>query len=383
MSIWRKVILSVVGLSLGWLLGCGSSSGSTGQGTMSVHLVDGPISGYQEVNLDIQAVEIAGEGGWITLGRPNRVLNLLDLVGGVEETLVAGSTLPAGHYGQMRLLLGPANTLKLADGTVQPLKVPSGLQSGVKLVVSFEVAPGTTKDVWIDFDAAHSIQVVQAGASGQYLLRPTVRAYDKVATGSIAGRLTDASSAAGLPGVQVFAETLDMGGAPRIVRSTVTDLAGSYTLDLLPVGATYFVVSQPQVGSGPTSYGAKASDALALTATTPVLLYSGAFAADAAVGAVGGSLLPVAGDTQSDRVNLLQSLATPASGEHTFIVRTTMAAVGVGAESYTFTAVPAGAYSLQAVRTTLNADGTTTSVASSLQPAQVAAGATTTVNLWF
>jgi len=383
MSNWRKVILSVIGLSLGWLFSCGGNSSPMGQGTMSVHLVDGPISGYQEINLNIQSVEIAGDNGWITLGRPNRTLNLLDLVGGVDETLVAGSTLLAGHYGQMRLILGPGNTVKLSDGTVQPLKVPSGLQSGVKLVVSFDVAPGTTKDVWIDFDAAHSIQVVQAGASGQYLLRPTVWAYDKVATGSISGRLTDAATSVGLPGATVYAETLDMTGAARIVRSTVTDLAGNYTLDLLPVETTYFVVSQPQTGTLPTSYDAKASDALALTTATPVLMYSGSFSVDAAVGNVGGSLLPVAGDTQSDQVDLLQSLSTPSSGDHTFIVRTAMATVTLATESYGFTAVPAGTFSVQAIRTTLNADGTTSRVASSLQPALVTAGATTTANLGF
>jgi hypothetical protein len=90
--------------------------------------------------------------------------------------------------------LGSGNTVNLADGTVEPLKVPSGMQSGIELIVNFDVAPGTTKDVWIDFDAAHSIQVVMAGMSGQYLLRPTCWAFDKTATGSIHGTLTDAAT---------------------------------------------------------------------------------------------------------------------------------------------------------------------------------------------
>ena len=385
---WRTALLlaATLAVTLGGMLtlGCGgSSSGSgSGTGTMTVHLVDGPISGYQEINVNIQTVEIAGNGGWITLGTPHKTLNLLSLVGGVDETLAAGATLPAGHYGQMRLILGAGNTVKLADGTVHDLTVPSGLQTGIKLIVNFDVAAGTTKDVWIDFDAAHSIQVVQAGMSGQYLLRPTVRACDRLVTGSIHGTLTDAATSVALPGVLVHAETLDGSGHAVLARSTVTDAAGAYTLDLLPVGATYFVVSQPVTGAAPTlkAYDAKASDGLALTAMTPVFTYSAAFTANAALGGVAGGLTPVATSNQSDRVDLLQSLTTP-SGSHTFIVQTTMATVGTAAETYGFTAVPAGAYSVQALRFTANADGTTTQSASTVQTATVASGATVTVNL--
>ncbi len=93
-----------------------------------------------------------------------------------------------------------------------------------------------------------------------------------------------------------------------------------------------------------------------------------------------GGLTPVATSSQSDRVNLLQSLTTP-SGSHAFIVQTTMATVGTAVETYGFTAVPVGAYSVQALRFTANADGTTTQSASTVQTATVASGATVTVNL--
>lgn len=381
MNRWRGITIVVLAtLGLAFLTACGGSSGSS-TGTMNVHLVDGPITGYQEVNVHIQSVEISGNGGWTTLGTPDKTYNLLSLTGGVSEMLAAGTTLPAGHYQQMRLILGAGNTVKLADGSVQPLTVPSGLQSGVKLIVSFDVAAGTTKDVWIDFDAAHSIQVVQAGASNQYLLRPTVWAYDKIVTGSISGKLTDAATSTGLAGAVVYAETLDTTGKARIARSTVTDAAGAYTLDLLPVGATYYVVSQPVLGTTtPKAYDAKASDGYALSATTPVFTYSAAFTADAATGGVSGGLTPVATGSQSDAVNLLQTLAT-GSGSFAFIVDSGMATVGTSTETYGFATVPAGAYSVQAVRSTFNADGSITVTTSTVQPATVTAGLTVTVNL--
>lgn len=381
MRTWHGVVTVAAGLGLALLMACGGSSSSGSAGAMNVHLVDGPISGYQEINVDIQSVEISGSQGWITLGTPNRTINLLNLTGGVSETLASGATLPAGHYQQMRLILGSGSTVKLSDGTVQPLKVPSGMQTGIKLIVSFDVAAGTTSDVWIDFDAAHSIQVVQAGASGQYLLRPTVRAFDRTVTGSIHGTLTDGATAAGLPGAMVYAETLDSSGHAAIVRSTVTDVNGAYTLDLLPVGATYYVVSQPVVGTTPKAYDAKASDAFVLSGTSPVFTYSAAFTADAATGTVSGGVTPVATSDQSDGVNLLQALTTPASGTFTFIVGSGLATVGTSTESYAFLNVPAGAYSVQALRTTLNADGTTTVTMSAALPAAVTAGTTTTVNL--
>ncbi|NTW85870.1 MAG: DUF4382 domain-containing protein, partial [Holophagaceae bacterium] len=314
-------------------------------------------------------------------GTPDRTINLLRLVGGVEESLVNGATLPTGHYGQMRLVLGAGNTVKLADGTVQPLTVPSGLQSGIKLVVSFDVAPGTTKDVWIDFDAAHSILVVQAGASGQYHLRPTVWAFDKLVTGSIHGTLTDAAGATPLAGATVFAETLDPTGSPVLARSTVTDASGAYTLDLLPTGATYYVVSQPVTGTiTPKAYGAKASDGFALSAATPVFTYNTAFTAVSATGSLAGAITPLASSAQSDQVQLLQSLTT-ASGSHPFILRTAMATQSAATETYGFDLVPPGSYTLRGLRTTLALDGTTSIRTSAAQPATVVAGAAATANL--
>ncbi|HEX9081508.1 MAG TPA: DUF4382 domain-containing protein [Holophagaceae bacterium] len=377
--------VGIVGSGLALLMGCsGSSSASGSSGSMNVTLVDGPVSGYQQINVNIQSVEIGNGSGWTTLSTPNKTINLLSLTGGVSEVLASGATLPAGHYSQMRLILGSGNTVVLSDGTTQPLTVPSGLQTGIKLVVSFDVAAGTTSDVWIDFDAAHSIQVTQAGASGMFLLRPTVWAYDKTVTGSIHGTLTDSKSSTPLSGAVVFAETLDASGNARIARTTTTDATGGYTLDLLPVGATYYVVSQPVVGATtPVIYDAKASDSFALSAASPVFTYNAAFTAEASLGGISGSITPVATSSQSDAVNLLQSLATPASGSFTFIVGTTMATVGASTETYGFANLPIGTYSVQGVRTTLNADGTTSTSSSLVQPAGVTASVTATVNLGF
>ena len=358
----------LVALPLGFLVGC---SGSSDTGTMRVTLVDGPINGFQEVNLNIQSVEIKGNGGWITLASPNKTVNLLGLVGGVAEVLADGTTLPEGRYGQMRLVLGSGNTVKLANGTVAPLTVPSGLQTGVKLIVNFEVAAGTTKDVWIDFDAAHSIQLHGAGASGQYILRPTVWAYDKIVTGSISGTMTDGSGAP-LEGALVMAEVLDGGGKPVIARTVPTAADGSYTLNLLPVGYTYFVVSQPVLG---TTYEAKASQGFALSGATPTFTYSASFATVANPGSVTGTFAVAASTEQHDVVDLLQTFATG-----TFVTRSTIATTLDGVESYTFANVPGMSYTARATRVTTATDGSTVSTTTSAPSFVVNPGAATTVN---
>ncbi len=372
----RRVLffLSLISI-LALPMGCGSDFfSSSGTAKMTVRLVDAPIQGYKEININITEVRICQEsetdtetgkttedstddGTWITLATPNRTVNLLDLTGGVSSMLADNVTIPAGHYGQMRLILGAGNTVKLADDSIHDLTVPSGLQSGIKLVVNFDVAPGTTKDVFIDFDAANSIKLHKTGHSDKYILRPTVRAFDKVMTGSISGKFTDSATGEPLVGAVVTAQIFDTAGNASIVRSTTTGSDGNYLLDLLPVGGTYYVVSQPVIGT--TVYGAKASEAINVTAENATAVYDAAFTATVSASSVAGGVAPEAGEEQSDTVFLIQALSAGGSS-HDFIVQTATPVVADSVETYAFAAVPPGSYTVMAVRATQNSDGTTT-----------------------
>lgn len=365
----RSLRLGVLGAGAAALfLACGGDGGGTA--TINVRLVDGPISGYSHIYLDIQKVEIGGEGGWITLGEPKQVFDLLSLTGGVSATLVNGKTIPAGHYTQMRLVLGSDNTIVL-DGeteTVAELTVPSGMQSGVKLLANFDVLPGTTRDVVIDFVAAHSVQVVQTGASAKYILRPTIHVVtDFLATGSISGKLVDGGGAP-LPGAEVTAQVLDGAGVPAVVRQAITGTDGSYTLDLLPAGGSYYVVSQPVVGT--QAYGAKASAAIPIDSASPTAVYNASFAAVAATGTLGGTITPAA---TGDLAELLQVLPPGGSGSATFVLRGVVPVVSA-TETYGFASVPPGSYFVRATR----GAAVKTSAA-----ATVNAGANTVVNFSF
>lgn len=370
----RTTALAVFALAAA-AAGCGGGSSKTG--TLSLHLVDGP-GDFQEINLHVLEVRVNGPGGWTTLSRPDQTWDLLTLRGGVIATLAAGVPLPAGDYSQVRLLLGPGNTVRLADGTLQDLQVPSGLQSGLKIVCPTHVGAGAAQDVFIDFDGARSIFLHGTGA-GSWILRPVIRCQEKAASGALSGTLTtlETEVSAPLAGAAVTAQVLDAGGSPTVVRTVTTGADGRYLLDLLPLGATYHVVTQPLVGSA--SYAARASGPLALTAATPTRTFDVAFAQQAVSGAVAGTITPTATVDDADEVAAIQPLdAGGTTGR--FVVRTVAAAVASGAESYAVPGLPVGGYSLAVTRRTLSGS-TETVTAGAPRDATVAAGTTTTLDL--
>lgn len=371
----RTMLRTLKGLTLAIALLAGCQSPD--MATMNVRLVDGPSLEYSEINVHVLRVEISkAGGGWIPLGEPDVIVNLLSLTGGVAQTLVEGASIPAGGYGQLRLVLAPTgNTIVTADGE-HPLKVPSGVQSGVKLNVHFDVAPHTTKDVFIDFDAHRSIFVHQAGASTQYILRPVVRALDRVVTGAVTGVLTDAGTGAPLPGVEVAAETLDAAGIPSVARSTRTAADGSYVLDLLPVGGAYWVVAQPRVAA--IAYEAGAAGPFAVTPEVPVVDADLGFAKAGATGAVAGTVAPPATGEAFDEVFALGPV-TVGGTARTFVLRTTAAAVATG--DYAIDLLPVGTYTLFVVRSTPDGDGGFTYASGPAAPVTVVAEATADVDL--
>jgi hypothetical protein len=252
------------------------------------------------------------------------------------------------------------------------------MQSGVKLNARFDVAANTTKDVYVDFDAHRSIFLHRAGSSEQYLLRPVIRAFDKLETGALTGVLTDAVTHAPLIGVTVTAQTLDEAGTPSIVRSVNSGADGRYVLDLLPVGGTYYVVSQPLAGE--TAYLARASAPIAITDAASTPTFDAEFAPTSEVGVLIGNVTPTATEADGDTVSVQQTLDA-GGAPHTFVVRSTAGVVADAAETYAFEGLPAGSYSVLVMRRSLDAGGTETVATSAAVSVMIAGGATVTADL--
>ena len=237
----------------------------SGQGTLTTVLTDAATDDYQAVYVTIARVEVhAGsenneESLWQTVAEPAQTYNLLELVNGVREEL-GQAALAAGHYTQMRLFIGQspdadANILGEAhpfanyvidqdDNEIHELKVPSGVQSGLKLVKGFDILADTETELLLDFDASRS--VVKAGASGQYLLKPTIKVLQTETNAVIEGTVTAAppvteptADPVPLAGALVNAQTTAPAATdPRdqvvIEAGTVTEDNGEYTLFLMP-----------------------------------------------------------------------------------------------------------------------------------------------------
>jgi len=179
-----------------FVAGCGSDGGGNAQpGVLGVSLTDNPACGFDEVNVTVSKVRVHQSGnasenaaGWtdITLN-PARKINLLNLNDPTQPNFALESlgetSLEAGHYTQLRLVLVPNspsqplnNSVVLSEEppslTEIPLETPSGIRSGIKLIHQFTVNSGQRVDLLLDFDACHSI--VKTGNS-TYKLKPVIK----------------------------------------------------------------------------------------------------------------------------------------------------------------------------------------------------------------
>jgi hypothetical protein len=236
--------VAAAGLALALAAGCGNDGPSSpGFGTMRVQMTDAPGS-FDEVNLVVTEVSVRREfavsdsdsvddaGDWIVLSDGPHTYDLMDLQNGVFTT-IGVADLPAGAYSQIRMKLGTGSTV-VVDGVSHPLVVPSGAQSGLKLIGDFDVAAGGTTDIGLDFDAGRSVH--QTG-NGTWMLKPVVRVMPISSGGSITGRVVPDSTEA-----MVWLLT-----PPDSVGSTSVEIDGDFRFSLVPAG-TYAVRVEPDSG---------------------------------------------------------------------------------------------------------------------------------------
>ena len=150
---------------------CSKDDTNSSTTQLQIHLTDGP-GDYQQVNVDIQEIRVKmsdDTSQWITIPAYAGVYNLLDFQNGVD-TLIAAGPVPPVQLKELRLILGPNNTI-MVDSVLHDLETPSAEQSGLKIKVDKNL--GLTLDsLTIDFDAKQSI--VETG-NGKFILKPVIR----------------------------------------------------------------------------------------------------------------------------------------------------------------------------------------------------------------
>lgn len=249
------------------LISC-SSGGDGGTGTLGIGLTDTP-GDYDHVFVTIKEVQVKkglnnGESGWLTGFEVNETFDLLELQNGAIADL--GLTeLEAGKYNQLRLILSseplgehPFANYVVIQGeveeeyiigqeqgeyyTTEELKVPSGLQTGIKIVQGFTIEVGGSTELTLDFDAEKS--VVQAGNNTKWLLKPTIKVLETV-TYSVSGVVDTIVEELSVPlnGASVSAQVQDSNGEPSEIYGTKTaiidDIDGAYKI-YLPITQDIF-----------------------------------------------------------------------------------------------------------------------------------------------
>jgi hypothetical protein len=294
MAATRNFVLWLAGfagfLALGIaLVSCGGSptnSSTSGSGSITVNLTDPPSCAFpngamsavwvtiNSVQANLSATAGDNSPGWVELApQLNSAPKQIDLFSlGSNACLLAtlgNTSLPAGSYQQIRLLLVPNsgqagatpppacqgqgfNCVVLHDGSVHQLLLSSQANTGLKIppgqIVGGPISVGAGQSIDLNINFNTCASVIQEG-TGEFRLKPALTA-GQVSTNTtgISGRVVDATTQApilvGASGaVLVALEQPDSTGTDVILRETAADASGNFNFCPLPSGPTYDVVA--------------------------------------------------------------------------------------------------------------------------------------------
>jgi len=180
-------------------------------GILSLGISDGPVHDARKVCVQFTEIEFhSGATSTIITLDPAETINLLDFQGANAFPVLANQELPAGQYQWMRLGVdavmgsngGAGDDVTSAEcpssgsyivmeaGTVHNLYVPSGAQSGLKLVGGFTVPANGSADFTAEFDLMRSV-TAPVGLAPDVVLKPTIRLVNNVDVGTLTGRISN------------------------------------------------------------------------------------------------------------------------------------------------------------------------------------------------
>jgi hypothetical protein len=295
------ILVTLVAAAL-TLVTCGKTTTMTqvnnGMATVNVSLSDPPscsppAGSFKSVFITIRSVQAHTSAtaddntpGWVELvpelnAQPVQVdlLNLPANGACLLKQLGTNTSLPAGDYQQIRLLLVPdnpgssagtspnacatlgqvfncvvtsknnASELQLSSQANTGLKIPPGQVVGGPI----HVAPGQSVDINVDFNACASI--IQEG-NGSFRLKPTLTAgVVSTNTTGISGQVVDSVTSQPIAGATVALENPDKSGTDRIFMEALTDSGGHFSFCPLPMGAVFDVAVDAVSNTG-TAYNA-------------------------------------------------------------------------------------------------------------------------------
>lgn len=251
--------------------GGGGGTGSTAStnGVMNVSLTDAPSDNFNHVWVTVKSISFhtdpnqswdSKDATWntVTLSSPVTI-DLTQLNNGALQKVFSGISLPAGTYRQIRFFLASAEDALTASAQAASLQWNDQVQytdssgstqntaleiayptQGILLNGTFNVTAGSTLDLTVDFDLAHSVVPFKHDGLTAFTMRPVLQYYDMSKVGAIIGQVdksklcpagtTPASSCA--YNLIVKAELVDSSNTRHsVARATTVDPAtGNFVL---------------------------------------------------------------------------------------------------------------------------------------------------------
>lgn len=182
------------------LTACGGGSGEVAvkpTGIINIAITDATVDDVTNVYVQFSGVTLKPQSGdeIEMLFDPPKDFDLLTLSGGMTAELLPDTRVPAGSYNWIRLAVNAEfdnvfdSYAMLPLGEVE-LRVPSGSQSGLKLVSGFTVTQNQSTNIVIDWDLRKALSdpTGQPGIN----LRPALRVTNMAAYGTLNGTVAEA-----------------------------------------------------------------------------------------------------------------------------------------------------------------------------------------------
>jgi len=249
-------MLLILSLAILPLAGC--NNGGSGNGRIDIALTDTPTDLASSVVVEFTGVKFQpANGNVISYTFPAaQQIDLLQLQAGISTPLLAGFSLPAGHYQWLELEVSATPGAKDSylvpnSGGTQGLVLTSTGQTGLRSSNGFDITADEGVTQVVDFDARKSV-LPPVVASTDYQLQPHIRMLDTRAGGNIIGSVpvTLATTANCVPVVYVYAGNVstpaDLDASAPAATQPVTEepvqlntASGEYsfTAAYLPAGA--------------------------------------------------------------------------------------------------------------------------------------------------
>ncbi|MDH3430972.1 MAG: DUF4382 domain-containing protein [Gammaproteobacteria bacterium] len=184
--------------ALAAVIGACSGGSDSGNGTISVSLMDRSVDGIVELNITVTEFWIKPQGDrpafQLDMVDTPVTVNLLELSVDDPAIFVDRANIPAGTYNWLEMTVDDSSSSAAHAMTDEGLMrevdidVPS---DRVRLINNFEVGPNDSVRLLFDWDVRKGL--TEAVGRGLYILKPVIRVLDVEEFGSVVGQIASAT----------------------------------------------------------------------------------------------------------------------------------------------------------------------------------------------